>query len=75
MGMLLRRHRQEVVVEPVHEEPAPSLVIADTEFQYTKEEVKKMPFMKLKKVAKENGISDELSATEMKEQLIEKFRL
>ena len=42
---------------------------------YTKTEINRMPTADLKKLAKEEGIDDGLSGTEIKKALIEKFEL
>ena len=47
-------------------------VVAD----FTREEIEKMPFMKLRSVAKKNGLeTDGVEAKEMRSELIKKFGL
>lgn len=49
--------------------------LAKEEFAYTKTEINRMSTADLKKLAKENGIDDELSGADIKKALIKKFGL
>lgn len=87
MGMMLRRNlkaRAEksalvaskvkpVVVEPVVEETTEQEE-PKTDAVWTAEEINKMPYMKLKSVAKQNGIDVEnLKAADIRAELIKKL--
>ena len=49
--------------------------LAKEEVAYTKTEINRMPTADLKKLAKDNGLDDELSGTEIKKALVKKFGL
>lgn len=53
----------------------PEIKEESTEVKYTKTEINRMSTANLKKLAKENGIDDGLSGTEIKKALIKKFGL
>lgn len=76
--------KPEVVTEPVVEETPETEVITETvskdtsapnpEVTWTAEEIQKMPFMKLKSIAKKNGVEvDERKAEEIRTALKEKL--
>lgn len=61
--------KTEVKTEVVSEDREPS-----NEVKWTKEEIEKMPFMKLKSIAKKNGIDvEDKKAAEIRAELIEKL--
>ena len=88
MGMMLRRNikaRAEKAAlankpqdipkkeEKIQEEPKTE---AANEVEWTAEEIKKMPFMKLKSVAKQNGVEvKDKEASEIRADLIERLGL
>ena len=82
MGMMLRRNikarlakttpKKEIKVEKPIEKPE---VAANTgEVVWTVDEIQKMPFMKLKSIAKRNGVDvDDKKAEDIRSELIEKL--
>ena len=77
MGMMTRRNvKQRAVAKtaPVNTEKAKEKNFLE-EFAYTKTEINRMSTADLKKLAKENGLDDELSGADIKKALIKKFGL
>ena len=88
MGMLLRRHNIPLgkinegvsVVAPspiVVEDVAANIVEENTDTNYTKTYIKRMPLDELKALATENGIdgANDMTGGELKDILISKFNL
>lgn len=63
-------------VEKVEKKSVEDNTVNNGEFVWTKEDIEKMPFMKLKSVAKKNGVEvEDRKADEIRSELIEKLGL
>ena len=82
MGMMLRRNikarlakttpkKEKKVEKPIEK---PEVAVNTGEVVWTVDEIQKMPFMKLKSIAKRNGVDvDDKKAEDIRSELIEKL--
>lgn len=90
MGMMLRRNikaravkqaalvasKQRKVEKPVIEKQVETPTTVEDEVKWTVEDIEKMPFLKLRSIARQNGVeTEDKKASEIKAELIEKLGL